>query len=123
MADGSFALKLKAFTEMDMRLLKLKKEAQYSKFRIPRNDKGGYFTLNANFEPFEQVYCIFLLLIFSLMIYFAFLYQKSLLVVIITHVQVIIPYMLRLFLEAVIDTIVLFKNGIEVPYVVACIQK
>jgi hypothetical protein len=115
MADGSFALKLKAFTEMDMRLLKLKKEAQYSKFRIPRNDKGGYFTLNANFEPFEQVYCIFLLLIFSLMIYFAFLYQKSLLVVIITHVQVIIPYMLRLFLEAVIDTIVLFKNGIEVP--------
>ena len=54
MADGGEALTRKAFIEMDRRLLHLKKETRFSEFRIPGNDKGGYFTSNANFAAFEH---------------------------------------------------------------------
>jgi hypothetical protein len=71
MVDGGFSLKRKACTEMEMRLLKLKKEAWFSEFIIPGNNKGGYFTSNANFAAFEhraimQVYCMILVMLTNL---------------------------------------------------------
>lgn len=80
MVRERLVLNRKVFMEMDKQLLQLKKESRFLAFRIPGNDKGGYFTSNANFAAFEHR----------------------------AVMQVIIPCMIGLFPEATIHTFVLF---------------
>ncbi len=44
----------KVHSQLDERLQEIKKRSRFSGFRIPGNDKGGYFSSQANFAAFEH---------------------------------------------------------------------
>jgi len=52
--DISSGLDCNPIPELDRRLLIIKDSARFFQLRVPGNDRGGYFTSNANFAAFEH---------------------------------------------------------------------